>query len=84
MDSGEFFLPISFMLYGMLVDEESCYKTVETSKGPLLVLSVSTTFLKLKDLILEKKSLQKELDSFKVLKSNILSKVFSRNKNYLN
>ena len=38
--------------------EESCFKEVTTKNGTRMVLSVSKTFMKLKDLILEKKTLQ--------------------------
>lgn len=50
---------------------EDCYKTVETPSGPQLVLSVSKTFIKLKDLILEKKGLQKETKRLKVLNEHL-------------
>ncbi|CAL8142297.1 unnamed protein product [Orchesella dallaii] len=55
--------------------EESCYKSVDTKRGPELVLSVSRTFIKLKDLIVEKKSLQKEIDTLKSLNTKLESKV---------
>lgn len=50
---------------------EDCYKTVDTPTGPQLVLSVSKTFIKLKDLILEKKGLQKETKRLKVLNEHL-------------
>lgn len=50
---------------------EDCYKTVDTPTGPQLVLSVSKTFIKLKDLILEKKGLQKETKRLKVLNQHL-------------
>lgn len=55
--------------------EESCYKRVDTSTGPKLILSVSKTFIKLKDLILEKRALQQEIGGFKNLNAKLESKV---------
>lgn len=52
-------------------DEEErvidCYKSVQTPTGTQNVLSVSKTFIKLKDLILEKRSLQKDTTRLKTL-----------------
>lgn len=52
-------------------DEEErvidCYKSVQTATGTQNVLSVSKTFIKLKDLILEKRSLQKDTTRLKTL-----------------
>lgn len=48
---------------------------MDTKRGPQLVLSVSRTFIKLKDLIVEKKSLQKEIDTLKALNIKLESKV---------
>lgn len=50
---------------------ESCYKSVDTPSGPRLVISVSKTFLTLKDLILEKKSLVKEVGRLKTLNGHL-------------
>lgn len=55
-----------------LSDEEervldNCYKSVQTPTGTQSVLSVSKTFIKLKDLILEKRSLQKDTTRLKTL-----------------
>ncbi|KAM7351209.1 uncharacterized protein ACRADG_004154 [Cochliomyia hominivorax] len=50
---------------------EDCYKSVETPNGPKAELSVSKTYLKLKDLILEKKSLVKETNRLKTLNSHL-------------
>jgi hypothetical protein len=58
-----------------LIAEESCYKTVDTKHGPQLILSVSRTFIKLKNLILEKRSLQNEIDNLKNLNTKLESKV---------
>jgi hypothetical protein len=55
--------------------KSSCYKSVDTPSGPRLVISVSKTFLRLKDLILEKKSLQKELVRLKQLNGHLESKL---------
>lgn len=63
------------LIYIFLPGEESCYKSVDTKRGPQLVLSVSRTFIKLKDLIVEKKSLQKEIDTLKALNIKLESKV---------
>lgn len=50
---------------------ESCYKSVDTPSGPKMVISVSQTFLRLKDLILEKNSLMKEVGRLKDLNSTL-------------
>lgn len=50
---------------------EHCYKSVETPSGPQMVLSVSKTFIRLKDLIMEKKFLQKETKKLKNLNSHL-------------
>ncbi|XP_055712235.1 CAP-Gly domain-containing linker protein 1 [Phlebotomus papatasi] len=50
---------------------EDCYKSVQTPSGPQLVLSVSKTYIKLKNLILEKKSLTKETNRLKTLNSHL-------------
>lgn len=57
-----------------------CYKSIETAKGPELVISVSKTFIKLKDLILEKKSLQKETNRLKTLNVHLGSRLQSQEK----
>ena len=41
--------------------EESCFKEVKTKNGTRMVLSVSKTFMKLRDLILEKKTLEEQV-----------------------
>ena len=41
--------------------QDSCFKEVTTRNGTSMVLSVSKTFLKLKDLILEKKTLEDQV-----------------------
>lgn len=64
-------------------DEESdnpCYKTVQTPKGPSLVLSVSQTFIRLKNLILEKKSLEKETSHLKQLNGHLENRLQDQEK----
>ncbi len=50
---------------------DDCYNSIQTASGPQAVLSVSKTFVKLKDLILEKKSLQKDTNRLKALYSHL-------------
>uniref|UniRef100_A0A0A1WJC6 Coiled-coil domain-containing protein 14 n=1 Tax=Zeugodacus cucurbitae TaxID=28588 RepID=A0A0A1WJC6_ZEUCU len=50
---------------------EDCYKSVETANGPKAELSVSKTYIKLKDLILEKKSLVKDTNRLKTLNCHL-------------
>ncbi|KAM3961512.1 uncharacterized protein ACR2FA_004406 [Aphomia sociella] len=45
----------------------TCYKSVETKSGPVLVPSVSQTYIRLKDLIIEKLGLIKEVNRMKQL-----------------
>merc|ERR1712088_1253464 len=45
--------------------QESCFNEVNTKHGTKMVLSVSKTFLKLKDLILEKNTLQEQVSKIK-------------------
>ncbi|KAJ6635781.1 hypothetical protein Bhyg_14367 [Pseudolycoriella hygida] len=52
-------------------ESEDCYNSVQTPTGPKLVLSVSKTYIKLKDLILEKKFLQKETNKLKNLNNHL-------------
>ncbi|KAG5879174.1 hypothetical protein JTB14_037432 [Gonioctena quinquepunctata] len=61
-------------------DENPCYKTVETPKGPSLVLSVSQTFIRLKDLILEKKALEKETGHLKQLNGHLENRLQDQEK----
>ncbi|XP_034234119.1 golgin subfamily A member 3 [Thrips palmi] len=49
----------------------SCYTSVNTPGGPRKVISVSKTYIRLKDLIVEKRSLQKELCSLKQLNGHL-------------
>ncbi|EEZ99674.1 uncharacterized protein LOC107397693 [Tribolium castaneum] len=51
--------------------ENPCYKVVEGPKGPHLVLSVSQTFIRLKNLIMEKKSLERETNRLKQLNTHL-------------
>jgi hypothetical protein len=62
--------------HNKLCDEEErvlddCYKSIQTASGTQTVLSVSKTFIKLRDLILEKKLLQKDTMRLKTLYSHL-------------
>lgn len=61
--------PIMLMIgdNGTASSSDDCYKSVDTLTGTQRVLSVSKTFIKLKNLILEKKSLQKQTMRMKAL-----------------
>lgn len=61
-------------------DEKQCYKSVDTPNGPRTVISVSKTFIRLKDLILEKKSLQKELSRLKQLNTHLETRLDDQEK----
>ncbi|CAH0545844.1 unnamed protein product [Brassicogethes aeneus] len=66
-----------------LTEEETqnpCYKRVETTKGPNLVISVSQTYIHLKNLILEKKSLEKETNNLKQLNGHLESRLQDQEK----
>ncbi|XP_046385028.1 uncharacterized protein LOC124155332 isoform X2 [Ischnura elegans] len=54
---------------------DGCFDSVPTPYGPKLVISVSRTFIRLKDLILEKKSLQSELGRIRDLNGRLESKL---------
>lgn len=54
---------------------DSCYKSVDTPTGPQLVISVSKTYIRLKELILEKKHLEKEMTRMKQLNTHLESKL---------
>ncbi|XP_038212485.1 paramyosin [Zerene cesonia] len=49
----------------------TCYKTVQTKSGPVQVPSVSQTYIRLKDLIIEKLSLIKEVNRMKQLNTHL-------------
>ncbi|KAI5643290.1 myosin heavy chain, cardiac muscle isoform [Phthorimaea operculella] len=49
----------------------TCYKTVETNSGPVQVPSVSQTYIRLKDLIIEKLGLVKEVNRMKQLNTHL-------------
>ncbi|XP_013173041.1 PREDICTED: early endosome antigen 1 [Papilio xuthus] len=53
------------------VKVSSCYKSVETKSGPVLVPSVSQTYIRLKDLIIEKLGLIKEVNRMKQLNGHL-------------
>lgn len=54
---------------------KACYKSIDTPNGPRLVISVSKTFIRLKDLILEKNALQRELSRLTELNTHLETKV---------
>ncbi|XP_071442320.1 uncharacterized protein [Hetaerina americana] len=54
---------------------DGCFDSIPTPYGPKLVISVSRTFIRLKDLILEKKSLQNELGRIRDLNGRLESKL---------
>ena len=56
-------------------DPNVCYKSVDTPSGPRLVISVSKTYIRLKELILEKKHLEKEMNRMKQLNTHLESKL---------
>ncbi|XP_001602394.1 myosin heavy chain, non-muscle [Nasonia vitripennis] len=59
---------------------DSCYKSVDTPKGPRLVISVSKTYIRLKELILEKKHLEKEMNRMKQLNTHLEGKLSQQEK----
>ncbi|XP_014229255.1 golgin subfamily B member 1 [Trichogramma pretiosum] len=59
---------------------DSCYKSVETPSGTRLVISVSKTYIRLKDLILEKKHLEKEMNRMKQLNCHLENKLSEQEK----
>lgn len=54
---------------------EDCYNVVQSPSGPEQVLSVSKTYIRLKNLILEKKFLQKETNKLKNLNNHLESRL---------
>uniref|UniRef100_A0A0K2T4V6 Uncharacterized protein n=1 Tax=Lepeophtheirus salmonis TaxID=72036 RepID=A0A0K2T4V6_LEPSM len=54
---------------------KSCFKEVTTRNGTRMVLSVSKTFLKLQDLILQKKTLEDEVEKMKKINAHLANKV---------
>lgn len=63
-----------------LPEERTCYKSIETPSGPRSVISVSNTFIRLKELILEKKSLTRELCRLKHLNSHLETRLDDQEK----
>lgn len=61
---------------------DDCYKSIQTASGssPQAVLSVSKTFIKLRDLILEKRSLQKDTTRLKTLYSHLETRLDKQEK----
>ena len=55
--------------------QDSCFKEVTTKNGTRMVLSVSKTFMKLKDLILEKKTLEDQVEKMKTINQHLCAKV---------
>ncbi|KAK9878024.1 hypothetical protein WA026_020650 [Henosepilachna vigintioctopunctata] len=68
-----------------ICEEESdnrCFKTIVTPKGPSLVLSVSKTFFRLKELIIEKKSLEKDMNNLKQLNTHLETRLQDQEKRF--
>lgn len=59
---------------------DECYKHVKTATGSRTVISVSQTFLRLKDLILEKNSLVKEVSRLKTLNGHLENRLVLQEK----
>ncbi|XP_051174985.1 myosin heavy chain, cardiac muscle isoform isoform X2 [Leptopilina boulardi] len=59
---------------------DTCYKSVDTPTGPQLVISVSKTYIRLKELILEKKHLEKEMNRMKQLNTHLEGKLVEQEK----
>jgi len=55
--------------------KDSCYKSIQTPRGPKEVISVSQTFVRLKDLILEKNSLVKEVGRLRNLNTHLCTRL---------
>merc|ERR1719312_1960041 len=55
--------------------QQSCHNEVVTKNGTRMVLSVSKTFLKLKDLILEKNTLEEQMQKMKHMNNILCSQV---------
>ena len=55
--------------------EDCCFKEVKTKNGTRMVLSVSKTFIKLRDLILEKKGLEDQVEKMKAVNTHLCSRV---------
>ena len=58
-------------------ESETCFREVTTKTGTRMVLSVSKTFMKLKDLILEKKTLIDQVEKMKAINAHLCSRVNS-------
>ncbi|KRT79200.1 hypothetical protein AMK59_8292, partial [Oryctes borbonicus] len=61
-------------------NDNHCYKSVETPTGSRKVLSVSKTFIRLKSLILEKKSVEKEMTRLKQLNTHLEGRLSDQEK----
>ncbi|XP_043478926.1 uncharacterized protein LOC122509165 isoform X2 [Leptopilina heterotoma] len=63
---------------------DTCYKSVDTPTGPQLVISVSKTYIRLKELILEKKHVEKEMNRMKQLNTHLEGKLVEQEKRLSN
>jgi len=61
-------------------EDRPCYKKVDTPNGPTNVISVSNTFIRLKELILEKQSLTRELCRLKHLNTHLETRLDDQEK----
>ena len=64
--------------------EESCFREVTTKNGTRMVLSLSKTFMKLKDLILEKKQLTEQVEKMKAINVHLNTRVNSHEEKLFN
>ena len=64
--------------------DESCFREVTTKNGTRMVLSLSKTFMKLKDLILEKKSLTEQVEKMKAINVHLSTRVNSHEEKLFN
>ena len=63
---------------------ESCFREVTTKNGTRMVLSLSKTFMKLKDLILEKKNLTEQVEKMKAINVHLSTRVNSHEEKLFN
>ena len=64
--------------------EESCFREVTTKNGTRMVLSVSKTFMKLKDLIMEKKTLADQVEKMKTINTQLSTRLNSHEEKLFN
>ncbi len=67
-----------------LLDSDACFKEMTTRNGTRMVLSVSKTFMKLKDLIMEKKTLEDQLEKMKAINDHLHTRVNSHEEKLYN